>query len=109
MKLVLDGNTQIKKGITSSTFKTVPDAPISSFELKLPMGTYSVLGANLPASAKYSFCGQALVMPTAITGQNGAVSKQNTPIQITGCKPTVSIVFEELRRALPLSPAQSAA
>ena len=34
--LILDGQTAIKKGVTSSTFKTVPDAPISEFELKTP-------------------------------------------------------------------------
>jgi uncharacterized repeat protein (TIGR01451 family) len=86
VKLVLDGNTFISKaGITSSTFKTVPDAPISSFELKLPTGKFSVLGANVPAKAKYSLCGQALSMPTAITGQNGAVVKQATKIAVTGC------------------------
>jgi hypothetical protein len=83
--LILDGNTQIKKGITSSTFKAVPDAPINSFELKLPTGKYSVFGTNLPASAKYSLCGQSLVMPTAITGQNGAVVKQSTRIAVSGC------------------------
>jgi hypothetical protein len=83
--LVLDGNTDIKKGITSSTFKTVPDAPISSFELKLPTGKFSVLGTNLPAGAKYDLCGQALKMPTEITGQNGAVVKQTTKIAVTGC------------------------
>jgi hypothetical protein len=83
--LILDGNTDIKKGITSSTFKAVPDAPISSFELKLPTGKFSALGANLPAKAKYSFCGQTLAMPTAITGQNGAVVKQTTKVAVTGC------------------------
>jgi hypothetical protein len=86
VKLVLDGNTFISKaGITSSTFKTVPDAPISSFELKLPTGVYSVLGANVSASAHYNLCGQTLAMPTAITGQNGAVVKQTTKIAVTGC------------------------
>jgi hypothetical protein len=83
--LVLDGNTQIKHGITSSTFKTVPDAPITSFELKLPTGKYSILGANVPQKAKYNLCGQTLNMPTAITGQNGAVVKQTTKIAVSGC------------------------
>jgi hypothetical protein len=83
--LVLDGNTLIKKGITSSTFKTVPDAPISSFELKLPTGKYSILGTNLPASAHYNLCGQTLNMPTAITGQNGAEIHDTTKIAVSGC------------------------
>jgi uncharacterized repeat protein (TIGR01451 family) len=85
VKLVLDGNTQIKKGITSSTFKTVPDAPISSFELKLPVGKYSILGTNLPQGTHYSLCGQTLNMPTAITGQNGAEIHDTTKIAISGC------------------------
>jgi hypothetical protein len=83
--LVLDGSTRIKKGITSSTFKTVPDAPVSSFDLKLPAGKYSILSANVAQSAHYSLCGQTLAMPTAITGQNGAVIKQTTKISVTGC------------------------
>jgi hypothetical protein len=83
--LVLVGNTQIKNGITSSTFKTVPDAPVSSFELKLPAGPDSILSANVPQSAKYNLCGQALQMPTEITAQNGALINQTTKIAITGC------------------------
>ena len=43
----LVGTTFISKaGITSSTFKTVPDAPVGSFELTLPEGKYSALAAN---------------------------------------------------------------
>jgi hypothetical protein len=83
--LILVGNTQIKNGITSSTFKTVPDAPVSSFELKLPTGQFSILGANVPQSKKYNLCGQSLPMPTQITAQNGAVIKQTTKIAVTGC------------------------
>jgi hypothetical protein len=83
--LILVGNTKIKNGITSSTFKTVPDAPVSSFELKLPTGQFSILGANVPQSKKYNLCGQTLPMPTQITAQNGAVIKQTTKIAITGC------------------------
>jgi hypothetical protein len=81
----LIGNTDIKKGITYSRFETVPDAPVSTFELKLPAGPHSVLAATLPAKANGSMCGQSLVMPTTITGQNGAQIKQMTKIAVTGC------------------------
>jgi uncharacterized repeat protein (TIGR01451 family) len=83
--LELVGSIDIKKGITSSTFARVPDAPISSFELKLPEGPHSGLAAVLPPKAKGSLCGTSLVMPTTLTGQNGAVLKQNTKIAVTGC------------------------
>ncbi len=60
-----------KKGITSSTFKTVPDAPVNSFELYLPEGRYSALTAN------GNLCKQAgkLKMPTLFTAQDGAQFK----------------------------------
>ncbi len=83
--VILDGNTSIKNGITTSSFRTVPDVPFTSFELKLPAGPFSVLGTFLPAKANYSLCGQKLLMPTTITGQNGAVSRQSTKITIKGC------------------------
>ena len=42
----LTGATFISKaGITSSTFKTVPDQPFSTFELNLPTGKFSALAA----------------------------------------------------------------
>jgi hypothetical protein len=82
----LVGTTFISKaGITSSTFKQVPDVPIASFELTLPEGKYSALATNLPAKAKGSFCGQKLTMPTAFTGQNGAVIHESTPVSVTSC------------------------
>jgi hypothetical protein len=99
VKLILDGNTDIKKGITSSTFRTVPDAPISSFELKLSTGPYSILGTNLPASAKYSLCGQKLAMPTAFVGQNGAEIHTSTPISVEGCKPAITVVKRSVKGA----------
>jgi hypothetical protein len=83
--LELVGKTDIKKGITISTFDALPDAPISSFYLVLPEGPHSVLGAYLPAKSRGSLCGQELAMPTAITGQNGAVIRQRTRIAISGC------------------------
>jgi hypothetical protein len=83
-----EGQTSIKQGVTSSTFRSLPDAPLHTFELVLPAGPHSLLDANLPAKAKWSLCAQPLNMPTAITGQNGAVLKQTTEVGITGCPPT---------------------
>jgi hypothetical protein len=83
--LIQDGKTRIKNGITSSMFKAIPDAPISMIELTLPEGPHSALAAFLPPKAKYSMCGQKLLMPTQITGQNGVVIKQTTKIAVTGC------------------------
>jgi hypothetical protein len=107
----LVGDTFISKaGITSSTFKTVPDAPVGSFELTLPQKRFSALAAN------GDLCGatrtvithkrvtrrvhgrvvhvrrtvrrvvvQPLLMPTSFTAQNGAVLRQTTKIAVTGC------------------------
>jgi hypothetical protein len=83
--LELIGSINIKKSVTSSAFNSVPDAPISSFELKLPEGPHSGLAAVLPAKAKGSLCGTSLTMPTTLTGQNGAQIKQSTKIAVTGC------------------------
>ncbi len=82
----LVGTTFISKaGITSTTFKTVPDVPFSSFELTLPQGQFSALGANLPTKAHYNFCSQKLLMPTEMIAQNGASIHQSTRIAATGC------------------------
>jgi len=83
--LDLVGSIDIKKGVTSSTFASVPDAPISSFELKLPEGPHSGLAAVLPAKARGSLCGTSLTIPTTLTAQNGAQIKQSTKIAVTGC------------------------
>ncbi len=80
--LDLDGQTDIKKGITSSTFRSVPDAPITAFDLVLTEGPHSAL------TAAGNLCDTTLVMPTVLTGQNGAVIKQATKIMTTGCPKT---------------------
>jgi hypothetical protein len=80
VRVDLTGTTFIsKKGITSSTFKSVPDVPISSFELYLPEGPHSALAAN------GNLCKRKLSMPTAFVAQNGAELHQSTPINATGC------------------------
>ena len=108
----LVGTTFISKaGITSTTFKTVPDQPFSSFELTLPEGKYSALAANgnlcsltktvtvkkrvtvrtkgrkrtLTRSVRETTSVSSMQMPTEFVAQNGAAIHQNTPITVTGC------------------------
>jgi hypothetical protein len=76
----LHGETFISpQGITSSTFRTIPDVPIGTFELKLPQGSDSALAAN------GNLCASKLAMPTTFVGANGVSIKQSTPITVTGC------------------------
>jgi hypothetical protein len=80
VRLDLVGTTFISKtGITSSTFKTVPDAPVGSFELTLPQGPYSAL------TALGNLCTSKLSMPTEFVAQNGAIIHQTTPVAVNGC------------------------
>jgi hypothetical protein len=111
IKIDLAGTTFISKaGITSSTFKTVPDQPVTSFELTLPEGKYSALAANgnlcaptksvtTKKTVKEKLHGkikkvtkkttkqvaEPLAMPTAFIGQNGAEIHESTPVSVTGC------------------------
>jgi hypothetical protein len=77
--VILEGNTNIKADVTSSTFPSIPDVPVSSFVLDLPTGPHSALAAN------GSLCSRALVMPTTITAQSGAQINQKTVVSVAGC------------------------
>jgi hypothetical protein len=105
----LVGNTFIKNGVTSSTFRSTPDTPFESFELTFPEGKYSALAANgnlctdgktitvskhverrvhgrvKTVTVKVKKKGPGLLMPIALSAQNGAVIRQSTPIAVTGC------------------------
>ncbi len=82
VRVDLVGATFISKaGITSSTFKTVPDVPVNTFELYLPEGKYSALAANGNLCKSQS----KLKMPTEFVAQNGMIMKQTTQIAVTGC------------------------
>jgi hypothetical protein len=107
----LIGDTFIsKQGITSSTFKTVPDQPVTSFELTLPQGPFSALTANgnlcaltrtvlvkkkvtlrirghrhtITRRVKQTLSA-SLSMPTEFVAQNGMTLHQNTTVSVTGC------------------------
>ncbi len=79
------GQTSVKDGFAAGVFRSLPDVPISEFDLLLDAGPHSLLAANLQALAEPSMCDQSLAMPTVITAQNGAVLKQTTKIAVSGC------------------------
>jgi uncharacterized repeat protein (TIGR01451 family) len=90
----LHGETFISKaGITSSTFKSIPDVPIGSFELVLPQGKYSALAAN------GNLCTSTLKMPTSFVAQNGAEIHQSTPISVSGCKAAIGVLRHGVKAA----------
>ncbi len=114
VRVDLVGDTFIDKaGITSSTFKQIPDVPVSTFELYLPQGPDSALAANgnlcnltkiiaitrkitRHANGRTIHTTQrttkkttaTLTMPTVFTAQNGMVIHQNTRITVTSCPGT---------------------
>jgi uncharacterized repeat protein (TIGR01451 family) len=79
--VVLTGETFIneKTNVTTTTFRGIPDTPVSAFALSLPQGPNSALAGHL------SLCGRHLTMPTLLDAQNGAVIHQSTRIAVTGC------------------------
>jgi hypothetical protein len=83
VRSILIGNTDIKKGITTTKFVATPDVPVSSITVNLPSGPHSALAAfgNL--------CTKSLLLPTTLVGWNGATIKQNTRIKVNGCPPRI--------------------
>jgi hypothetical protein len=106
------GSTYVspKTGTISSTFKTVPDEPVASFELTLPQGRYPALAANTSLCKLTRVVRRKkrvvrlvkgrrrrvtirvkkrvrakLVMPTLFVAQNGATVKRDITIRVTGC------------------------
>ncbi len=77
--VILVGNTNISKGVTTSNYASIPDVPVSSFEVRLPTGKDSVL------SAIGNLCKRPLIMPTTITAQNGKAIKQRTKVAVGSC------------------------
>jgi hypothetical protein len=88
----LVGNTFISKaGVTSTTFKTVPDSPFETFELVLPQGPYSALAAN------GNLCTQQLVIPNEWNAQDGTPLKEDSVVNVTGCKPAIYVTKHSVK------------
>lgn len=93
VQITLVGNTYInpKTSVTTSTFDSVPDVPVESFDLYLPAGPHSALGGN------GDMCAKPLYMPTTLTGHNGAVRTQQTRLKVSGCKPGIHVLGHKVK------------
>ncbi len=111
VRLDLTGSTVITaSGASSVAFEAIPDIPIDSFELHLPQGPHSMLGATsslctpsrtvvVPHEITQHVHGRAvhrsirerkhvaanLVMPSELLAQNGAIVDRDTKIEVSGC------------------------
>lgn len=88
----LVGETNIENGVTSATFKALPDVPFESVEVNLPTGEYSEFAAYTGFQHPYQLCGQKLDVPTLFKGQNGLEIHQDTPVAVNGCPKTISVI-----------------
>jgi hypothetical protein len=99
VRLLLDGKTFIPpsgptKGVTSSTFETIPDAPVTKFEVSLPRGPHSAF------SGFGDLCTEKPTMPSFFTGQNGAKLTMRTQIKLLGCGAVLPTHVTALQNAL---------
>jgi len=108
IEIILDGQTAIKKGVTTSSFLSVPDAPFESVEATLPEGPHSALTTNLPLKDHYSLCGQKLTIPTALGGQNGSAVDESVKVSVQGCSAVKAVKAKKLTRKQKLARALKA-
>jgi hypothetical protein len=103
--VILDGQTAIKKGVTTSSFLSVPDVPFETVRATLPEGPHSALTMNptLGEKAHYNLCGQHLSIPTQLTGQNGTLVNETVKVEVQGCAAVKASKTRKLTRAQQLA------
>jgi hypothetical protein len=75
-------------GALKVTVPAVPDAPFSTFETVLPSGLDSQFTSVKSSSqAVSSQCGENMVAPISMVGQNGAESSEQVKVKVSGCGP----------------------
>jgi hypothetical protein len=69
----------VSKNVIRAEFKALPDVPFSSFEIDLPEGPHSILGAT------GSLCVRPVLMPYMIDGQDGRHLQKTVRVSVAGC------------------------
>jgi hypothetical protein len=79
VEVQLVGLLGISKGILTTKFSSLPDIPMTLFEMNLPKGRNSALGAT------ESLCAKPQMMPYTTIGQSGAKAAGVVRITTKGC------------------------
>ncbi|MGO9319217.1 MAG: hypothetical protein ACLQBY_00165 [Solirubrobacteraceae bacterium] len=80
LEVDLEGQLKISpKDVISASFAELPDVPISSFDLALPRGPHSMLGAIT------NLCDKRLALSYRFAGHSGATQKGAAQIAVAGC------------------------
>jgi hypothetical protein len=79
VQIQLTGSLNVSRGTSSTVFTGLPDISMSLFELDLPEGPHSVLGAT------ENLCAKRQSMTYTMVGQNGVRSRAEAMLGVEGC------------------------
>jgi hypothetical protein len=78
-----DSEVRLERLVT--TFRSIPDAPIDSFDLTITGGKHGIL----VVSGKPGTCDRSKTVNSRFEGQNGKIADVATQMSVQGCKPHV--------------------
>jgi hypothetical protein len=93
IRINLRGTTSVEGGKLVSTFASVPDAPVTQFDMSLKGGS----GGVLAATGRPAICGRRQIGVDKLTGHNGKVAAQQRVDMVKPCK-RPNLRIERLRR-----------
>lgn len=97
--LDVDGQSNVSSsGVLKVTFPSVPDAPFTSVEARLPPGPFSQFtNTRATTHASVSQCGERLIAPVHMVSYSGLEISRNVQFAIKGCRQHgLSIVLRKL-------------
>ncbi len=102
LEVDLEGQLKISsKNVITASFTELPDVPLSSFDLALPRGPHSMLGATT------NLCGKRLALSYRFAGHSGAMQGGAARLAVAGCPHPGKRVRPKRRRHLPRSAGQA--
>lgn len=80
----VNADSDVSRKQLVSTFKDLPDAPITEFKLRINSGKNGIL--TVPPSKDGGTCQRDRTVHMQLTGHNGAVKTVRSKVKVAGCK-----------------------